>query len=216
MNETINWERIYELKVSYNTSLKNELFHSEFNRLEKENKLGNTIMDFGCGSDPISKELFFTHKVITIDIAKKNNDDDDRPHFKFDIDKVDKTKFETQKILLKIAKSLDINPRDEQNKEPIDTMIFSEILNYVDYKKVLKFSTDYLKPNGIIIVFNKPRRGFNNLFSEKGLTNNFEFYDFLKSENLKIEKKLFPDVDEANFLEEKDRLIFLIAQKIKK
>ena len=46
----------------------------------------------------------------------------------------------------------------------MDTIVFSDTLNYVDFRKVLNEFANYLKPEGRIIVLNFPYRGNTSYF----------------------------------------------------
>jgi hypothetical protein len=75
----------------------------------------------------------------------------------------------------------------------------------------------FLKKGGRIIIFNKPNRGYKNLFSSKGVKSNSELVDFLKKSGFEIEhisggfesKKGYPAIQ--NMPEEAD--ILLVAKK---
>ena len=60
------------------------------------------------------------------------------------------------KALLRVCAFLEINPKTQAKTERADTIVFSDTLNYVDFRKVLDGFAKYLKPDGRIIVFNFP------------------------------------------------------------
>jgi hypothetical protein len=62
--------------------------------------------------------------------------------------------------------------------ERADTIVYSDILNYVDFRKVLSGFAKYLKPDGRIIVLNLPHRGNRSLFSDKVLKTIVSFTRF--------------------------------------
>jgi hypothetical protein len=70
------------------------------------------------------------------------------------------------------AENLEINPKTEAKTERADTIVFSDTLNCVDFRKVLNGFAKYLKPDGRIIVLNLPHRGNRSLFSDNGLKDN--------------------------------------------
>jgi len=94
----------------------------------------------------------------------------------------------------------------------VDTIVVSDTLNYVDFRKVLSACAKYLKPNGRVIVLNLPYRGNSSLFSEKGLKDNRELYTFLEEHHFEIEHKAFPKRP-RNETDESEELIVLIARK---
>ncbi len=93
-----------------------------------------------------------------------------------------------------------------------DTIVFSDTLNYMDFRKVLSGFAKYLKPDGRIIVLNLPYRGNCSLFSEKGLKDNRQLYAFLEEHQFEIEHKAFPKRP-RNETDESEELIVLVARK---
>ena len=88
---------------------------------------------------------------------------------------------------------------------------FSDVLNYVDFRKVLNGFAEYLKPGGRIIVFNLPNRGNGLLFSDKGVQDNRQLYAFLEEHHFEIEHKAFPKRP-RNETDESEELIVLVAR----
>lgn len=165
-----------------------------FKRLEGEGKLGQVIVDIGSGAWAVSEKLAPRHTVITIDLGNYDETQAraigawNRQYVPFDIEDVeDSGKFSTRRALLKIASFLDVDPRREGSQEQVDTMIFSEVLNYVDYQQVLRAMARYLKKGGRFIIYNLPTRGIKDLFSSKGLKSNIELLQFLESEGFEVE-----------------------------
>jgi len=64
----------------------------------------------------------------------------------------------------------------------IDTMIFSDLLNYVDYKQLLSLVYLFLKDNGRFFVFNRPNHGIKSLSSDRRLNSTEELMVFLEEE----------------------------------
>jgi hypothetical protein len=83
-----------------------------------------------------------------------------------------------RKAILRVCAFLEINPKTGAKTERADTIVFSDMLNYVDL--VLNGFAKYLKPDGRIIVLNFPYRGSRLLFSDKGLKDNRQLYAFLR------------------------------------
>jgi predicted RNA-binding protein associated with RNAse of E/G family len=81
-----------------------------------------------------------------------------------------------RKAILRVCAFLGINPKTEGTSERADTIVFSDTLNYVDFRKVLSAVAKYLKPDGRIIILNLPYRGNRSLFSDKGLKDNRQLY----------------------------------------
>jgi len=51
-----------------------------------------------------------------------------------------------RKALLRVCAFLGINPKTEAKTERADTLVFSDMLNYMDFRKVLNRFAKYLKP----------------------------------------------------------------------
>ena len=215
-----NWREFWGRP--YDRTTKQEVMENILPDLElnAENDTPSVLLDIGCGALPISNMLSFEYncKTIKIDIAIENshfhNDLSDEIKINADIEKFNDTLFETKKKLLHICKFLDIAPQ-EDTKEQIDIAIFSEILNYIDYKKVLKDSSAYIKKGGKIVIINMPGRGFRTLFSEKGVCDNLELYSFLEEIGFEIGKKYFPwnSYSECPDKEDGTEFVTLVARK---
>jgi hypothetical protein len=117
-----------------------------------------------------------------------------------------------RKAIIRVCAFLGINPKTAEKAERADTIVVSDTLNYVDFRKVLSAFAKYLKPNGRIIVLNLPYRGNSSLFSEKGLKDNRELYTFLEEHHFAIEHKAFPKRP-RNETDESEELIVLVARK---
>jgi hypothetical protein len=63
---------------------------------------------------------------------------------------------------------LEIDPKLGEKIDRADTMVLSDTLNYVDFRKVLSGFVTYLKPDGRLIILNLPHRGNQLLFSDQG------------------------------------------------
>jgi len=90
--------------------------------------------------------------------------------------------------------------------------VFSDLLNYVDYRKVLRGFAEYLKRDGRMIILNFPTRGNQALFSGKGLKDNRGLYRCLEEHGFEIEDKSFP-CRPAGETDEAEELIVLVARK---
>lgn len=86
----------------------------------------------------------------------------------FDIEKTADGSFSTKRSALKIAEFFGIKDLRQADQRVIDTFVLSNILNYVDYKQVLKELSAFLKPKGLMIVNNLIHNGamnYKHLFS---------------------------------------------------
>jgi SAM-dependent methyltransferase len=200
---------------SYGPELKQRLLKPVFGRLETEEKIGNLIIDVGSGASPVTQLLEAKpgRKRICVDIAADDVGSSDELRVRLDAEKVGQ--FGTlsfRKAILRACALLEINPKTEAKTESADTIVVSDTLNYVDFRKVLHGFAKYLKPDGRIIVLNFPDRGNRLLFSDKGLKDNRQLYAFLKEHNFEIEYKAFPKRP-RNETDESKELIVLVARK---
>jgi SAM-dependent methyltransferase len=200
---------------SYGQELKQRLLKPVFGALETEGKIGDLIIDIGSGASPVTQLLKTksTRKRICVDIAADNTGLLDDLRIRLDAEKVGQ--FEAlsfRKAILRVCALLDIDPKTEAKIERADTIVVSDTLNYVDFRKVLNGFANYLKPNGRIIVLNLPWRGNRLLFSDKGLKDNRQLYAFLEEHHFEIEHKAFPKRP-RNETDESEELIVLVARK---
>ena len=116
-----------------------------------------------------------------------------------------------RKALRRSARFLRVDPRTAAT-ERADTIIFSDILNYVDFERVLGGFARFLKPGGRFIVCNLPMRGNQTLFSEKGLKDNRRLFQYLEANGFDLEEKHFPK-REPGVTSEAEELLVLVARK---
>ena len=212
-NDANPWQEYWG--ESYGPELKRWLLKPVFDKLEAEEKIGNLIIDVGSGASPVTQllETKPARKRICVDIAADNVGSLDDLRIRFDAEKVGQFgALSFRKALLKVCAFLEINPKTEAKTERADTIFFSDMLNYVDFRKVLNGFANYLKPDGRIIVFNLPHRGNWSLFSDKGLKDNSQLYAFLEEHYFEIELKAFPKKP-RNETDESGELIVLVARK---
>ncbi len=207
------WQRYWG--GTYGPELKQWLLKPVFEELERAGKLGDVVVDAGSGAMPVTKFLPAKagRKRILVDIAADNLRDGDQQRIRLDAEKVgDVGALSFRKALVRVCRFLGLDPKAAANRGGADTMIFSDLLNYVDFRKVLGGFANYLKPGGRIIVINLPMRGNQALFSDKGLKDNRDLYRFLEEERFEIEQKAFPKRPRGE-TEEAEELIVLVARK---
>ena len=183
--------------------------------LEKEGKVGNLIVDVGSGAHPVTRLLAARpgRKRICVDIAADNGESVDELRLRVDAEKIgqlDQLSF--RKARLRACVFLKIDLRTDTDFQRADTMVISDTLNYVDFRKVLSGLASYLKPNGRIIILNLPYRGNQSLFSDLGLKDNRQLYPVLEEHGFEIEHKLFPKRS-RNETDESEELIVLVTRK---
>jgi len=200
---------------SYGPQLKQWLLRPVFAELEQAGKIGDLIVDVGSGAAPVTRLLQTKtgRKRILVDIAADNSRSADEQKIRLDAEKVGQPgALSFRKALLRVCGFLGLDPEAGPNTAGADTIVFSDLLNYVDFRRVLLGFAGYLKPDGRIIVINLPMRGNRSLFSEKGLKDNGQLYRFLEEHDFEIEHKSFPKRP-RNETDESEELIVLVARK---
>ena len=200
---------------SYGPELKQRLLTPVFGKLEAQGAIGDLIVDVGSGASPVTQLLKTKsgRKRICVDIAAENVGLKAESRIRLDAEKVgDIRALSFRKALLRVCAFLEVNPKTEAEAERADTIVFSDMLNYVDFRKVLGGFVRYLKAGGRMIVLNFPDRGNQSLFSDKGLKDNRELYAFLEECGFEIEHKAFPERPRHE-TSEAEELIVLVAKK---
>jgi hypothetical protein len=200
---------------SYGPKLKQHLLKPFFDKLEKEERIGNLIVDLGSGAWPVTRLLGTRpdRKRICVDIAADNVKSLDELRIRLDAEKVGQFRtLSFQKAILRICAFLELNPRTEAKTELVSTIVISDLLNYVDFRMVLTGFAKYLKTGGRVIILNLPYRGNRSLFSDKGLKDNHQLYAFLKEDHFEIEQIAFPK-RARQVTDVSQELIVLVARK---
>jgi hypothetical protein len=214
-NDANPWQQYWG--ESYGSESKQQLLLKPvFTKLETEKKIGNLVIDVGSGALPVTQLLKAkpARKRICIDIAADHVGSLNDLRIRLDAEKAGQFgSLSFRKALLSVCAFLGINPKTEAKTERADTIVFSDMLNYVDFRKVLNGFGKYLKPGGRIIVFNLPNRGNGLLFSDKGLKDNRELYAFLEGHHFEIEHKAFPKRP-RNKKDESQELIVLWQESV--
>jgi SAM-dependent methyltransferase len=200
----------------YGLDLKRWLLKPVFERLEAEGKVGDLIVDIGSGAQPVTQFLAKRagRKRICVDVAGDNCSAGDTQRIRLNVEKIaEPGSMEFRKALLRACRHLDLTPDAEAGEQRADFMVCADLLNYVDFRKVLGGFARYLKPGGRLVVVNLPMRGNQELFSEKGLKDNRQVCEYLEGRRFEIEHKAFPcrpkgETDEA------EELIVLVARKV--
>jgi hypothetical protein len=197
----------------YGLQLKRWLLEPVFEKLEAEGKVGDLIVDIGSGAQPVTQFLQKRpgRKRICVDVAADNRRAGDAQTVRLDVEKVAESgSLSLRKALVRACRHLDVTP--ESAPAGADLMVCADVLNYVDFRKVLGGFAKYLKPGGRIVVVNLPMRGNQSLFSEQGLKDNRLVCQYLEEQRFEIEHKAFPCRPEGA-TDEADELIVLVARK---
>ena len=206
------WQRYWG--GTYGPELKQWLLRPVFTELEKAGKIGDLIVDIGSGAAPVTRFLQpkAGRKRILVDIAADNTRSVDEQKIRLDAEKVGEPgALSFRKAVLRVCGFLGLDPEAGANTGGADTIVFSDLLNYVDFRKVLLGFAGYLKPEGRIIVVNLPMRGNHSLFSEKGLKDNRQLYRFFDEHHFEIEHKSLPKRPPGE-TDESEELIVLVAR----
>lgn len=140
-------------------------------------------IDVGSGSWSVasSVRLEFPRRmqVASVDCAVYDWDSDTRPKIRADIDAiVGAEDAEAQERLVRFLSAT----TGVDEAIGADLVLYSEILNYVDYRETVRWFSGLLRPGGFSTIVNMPTRGFRNLAVEGGVTSNQELIDFMTDE----------------------------------
>lgn len=215
------WEAVNH-PGAYQADKKLEItFSPLFEWLKKRGiKIGKVVFDIGSGTEPMSKLLVGEgnnkREVFAIDFLPPAEEQDGIHHVDTDINLLTKRKsFTYRRKFLEICKILGLDPKGEQ-KEKVDAMIFSEILNYVPYRQIIPACLEFLKPGGIVIIYNMPGRTFDFAFNhlpDCGVKDNGEFLAFLKQEKFGLEFLLLEYSDEEDYITGQKMMLAVVRKK---
>ena len=101
---------------------------------------GNLIVDVGSGASPVTRLVKAKpgRKRVCVDIAADNSRLPGELRVRLDAEKVGLFgALSFRKALLRVCAFLDINPKTNTKAERADTVVVSDTLNYVDFRKIL-------------------------------------------------------------------------------
>jgi SAM-dependent methyltransferase len=200
----------------YSPELKKRILGYVFEAQEKAGRIGGVVVDIGSGAAPASRLLKVApgRKFIYLDIASANAIAGHEQNIRFDVRKINRPRSPAyRKAVARAAGFLGVDLRAEASPAHADLMVFSDILNYVDFREVISGFAKFLKPGGRIVIINLPSRGIISLFSEKGLKNNDDLTRYLEEQHYRIELKEFPCRPRGE-TDESEEMIVLVAEKI--
>lgn len=190
----------------YNAVGKDGIFESVFTKLRSDGRLGKVIADIGSGASPVTRNLpkMFGSRVIAVDVAMQPKGFINALRVKLDIETLDKPTQETREALAKIATMLGIktpcDPEDLELQRQIDTIVCSDILNYVDYRNVVISLKKYLRRGGRIVILEIPGRGYPEHFSPQGLDSLDNLKAHLQKEGFVLEEDDYSDAVPDNLI----------------
>lgn len=173
----------------YNAEWKEKVLHYMQKVLARQGvSMGDSILDLGSGVRPVSRFIAPDEsKVIYVDFNAPDPavQHPDSLHIAKDIPSlIDSDSFAAKRSLVESARFLGKDPRQESS-EHIDTVIVSDLLNYVPAAAVLTRAYEYLKPGGILIVLNQPGRTFEHAghsLDPEGISNNDDLISILEDD----------------------------------
>ena len=130
-------------------------------------------IDVGSGVEGMAERAYVNGRYLPaamIDIALSNSGQmiGDCEEFAVDIDALTAgTEPERQRALSRY-----LSEQSETGEPLAELVVFSDILNYIDYKRAIRWFNQRLKIGGFVVVANKPGRGFSDYFSSRGVRNN--------------------------------------------
>lgn len=163
-------------------------------KLSEEGKLGEVVLSLGEGRKGLTKFLDEgKHRVIAVDLLGAFETEADTLHITVDIETIIDYLEIRRKVIKMIREFLDVpecTKGTDEEREQIDTVILSDILNYIDYQRVLLEVNEYVRTGGRLIIYNEIDRtgiGRENLMSEKRPRNNIEIINCLMALGYEIE-----------------------------
>lgn len=200
---------------TYDRNFKGMVMGNLLEKMSQEGKIGQVILDVGCGKEPVSRLIPEPKKVITVDLGGPLTVSANHLHLQCDLDEF----FQgiepvAAEAVEKISKFLGNLPQKINQSPWANTIIMADILNYVSSGKVLTACVKALQPGGRAVIFNKPNRGYRQCLSDNGLKGNSELFKTLEDLNLEIEYRDFPWElpKEETFRDQ--ALIVLVARKM--
>lgn len=173
--------------------------------------LGEVILDVGSAKLPYLRFLHHPKKIIAVDIAGAVDSRENVLGLQLNIAQVlDESSLEVRAAVAKVASFLGVQCEEGAPQlQQVDTVHMSEILNYIDYPAVLQGLKKYVKPDGKLVIVNKPGRGYDHLFSEQAPEKNQEVIRKLEALGFRIRVLWY---DPEGFNKEK-RLLLPDSQK---
>ena len=129
-------------------------------QLDEAEMVGNTVLDIGAGPRPVSSFLKREGRsLFAVDFVRPLVAHDFH-HIRGDIRQAHESEsFAMKRAIVQIAEKMGVDPRTA-GPQQVDTMIFSDILNYLPYEDTVRALSHFLKRGGLLIVLNQPGRTF--------------------------------------------------------
>lgn len=172
-------------------------------------ELPMVLVDVGAAMFPVTRMVRDSHRIIEVDRASDEADVHGNVlRVRFDIEALFKDEVATAIAVTKIATFLgiDASSDDECDSEQVDAFVFSQILNYVDYRRVISAIKKYLKPGGKMYIYEIAQDGLERAFSADGIKSHYDLLQFVRDEGLNIEESHCPD---------KGRFLLVVSKPLK-
>jgi len=189
------WTRSWNFP-RYGISEGKRYFKPLLDTLDRQGKLGKNIIDAGGGPEiqldvhtPVNADYFspLGKQVVNVDIGasmtyKKGN----KIILKADLSEAGSKSLKERRAIASAARLLGL--KKEELKSPFaDSIILSDILNYVNYREVITGLLNYLKPGGRMIIRHCPDNGILRAFHGLRPRDNIGLARFLKAKGLELE-----------------------------
>ena len=192
--------------VDYRDPWKWKIVGSLINEILNEDDKPSSIMEVGAGKYPMSECVEDKkHKILQIDVGGPENKavSISKLQARYDIENIIPTDENKEEMINNLERFNQLmlflnSDYAEEKPESIDLLIFSDTLNYVDYKSAIKAIKKYLWENGKLAIYNCPERGettYKRYFSEKGAKSNIALVKFLLEEGFIIKTLKLKVVD---------------------
>ena len=163
-------------------------------QMSQQGLLGRNVLAVGAGDRGptafLDRYCIGSHKIIDVDLLGPEKEGPDLLRLVFDVEKAlsDRApeQAETRSAINRICGFLG-NP-DQSQPRKINTLVLSDILNYVDFASVIRFLEQFIVPGGRIFISNQINRTCDErLLSLAGLQSNEKLIGLLKELGYEIE-----------------------------
>ncbi|MFH2145425.1 MAG: hypothetical protein ABII75_05285, partial [Candidatus Omnitrophota bacterium] len=186
-------------------------------KLGRAGKIGRLVLDVGASSIPITGVFAFldSHAVIGIDSAYQVPFKNLEPHIGTPFLLVKSYAHKLDEVLETQAVRDFLKDTSGLGQAPVDAVVFSDILNYVDYRQVIGKALKKLRVGGRMIIVNMAGAGFPDKYSEKGVKTNSELRNFLKEQDLVFEEEYCEYAGRDHvFITETKRRDYIVCRKV--
>lgn len=173
MPERRKWESHFGVEA-YDSTIKRKTILPLMEEMNRKGLLGTVIVDAGSGpllqaaqyrNQPMEERRAVYYptegkKIIRIDIGAGNSRLEEEGKFlvlNSDLEELQTPTFANRRNWARVRQFLGIR-HGQRGKVVVDTVLLSDVLNYVDSRKVLGDLKEYLKPEGRFVIRNTPGR----------------------------------------------------------